>query len=437
MRTFRSLLLSVFILLTALLSLQTAIATEFPPDLRWCAIGDSITHGGSYHRYISLFYATRFPGRSFAFFNCGISGDTASGALRRFDADILRHQPNLATIMLGMNDVSRNLYEPGEASPELLQKREAALSAHFANMRKLCEKLKSTGATIMFLTPSIYDETSKSDTIAALGVNGALARCAENVRELAREFGASVVDFHGPMSEINRVHQLENPKFSIVGADRIHPGDPGHFVMAHLFLSALQIPKLVSEIHCDAAGKDSLQFTFTEEALPFPVPESCKAALQWVPFQHELNQETLQILNLPEGLYQLEIDGKRICSATASELAQGINLADHPDTPQYLQALEVAKLDEQRHDIVKQLRLLDYVEWKMGRDIGDPSEFDWAAAAQKLLDNPKITGWPRDRVKDYEKAKPQQTFLRKQLVDLVEQIGVAVIPKPHEFRVHK
>ena len=40
-----------------------------------CFVGDSITHGGTYHSIVTLYYATRFPGKTIRFYNCGISGD--------------------------------------------------------------------------------------------------------------------------------------------------------------------------------------------------------------------------------------------------------------------------------------------------------------------------------------------------------------------------
>lgn len=414
-----------------------APALQFQDGERWCAIGDSITHGGPYHRYVYLYYATRFPGRKIDFFNCGISGDTAGGALRRLEADVLRHKPSVATLMLGMNDVSRGLYEEGADAPDLQQKRAYALETHSANMRKLAERLRAAGCRLVFLTPSIYDETADLPRPNAPGVNGALGWCAEGARRLALEFDAGLVDFHATMGALNLRMQQEDPHFTLIGADRIHPGEAGHLVMAYLLLKAQEAPMFAAEIREDAAGKDNLRFTRTEGALPFPVPSGAVAALRLVPFMEELNQERLCVASLAEGTYKLAIDGETVGQFTAAELGAGINLAELHSTPQYKQALAVAALDEKRHELVKQLRVVDYVEWKMGRDIGDPSEFDSLAVAQKQLADPKITGWPRDRVKEYLGIKPRQQELRRQLEAVVEEMRRTAIPRPHEFVLHK
>ncbi|NBV87371.1 MAG: hypothetical protein EBS01_14170, partial [Verrucomicrobia bacterium] len=265
----------------------------------------------------------------------------------------------------------------------------------------------------------------------------ALAKCAENAKQLAQEYHAALVDFHGPMTELNRKEQAVNPSATLVGADRIHPGELGHFIMAYLFLKAQGAPQFVSDINVDAAGKDSVSFTQKEDALPFPVSKDCVPALKIVPFMEDLNQERLRVTNLPEGRYTLSIDSEPISTFSASELAQGINLAGFENTPQFKQALAVAKLDEKRLAVLRRLRGIDYIEWKMGREIGDPTEFDYAAGAQKIIDDPKQIGYVRDRAKEYIGLKPEQATMQKQLSELVAEIRSASQPKPHVFSISK
>ena len=57
------------------------------------------------------------------------------------------------------------------------------------------------------------------------------------------------------MEAINRRRQAEQPDFTIVGADRVHPGQTGHLVMAYLFLKAQNVTPIVSELtSTDARG---------------------------------------------------------------------------------------------------------------------------------------------------------------------------------------
>ena len=279
---------------------------------RVCFIGDSITHGGLYHSYITLFYTTRFPERKIKIFNCGISGDSASGATRRFDWDVAIHSPTVSTIMMGMNDVNRGLYGKENPDEKNLANRKSALDRHTASMRKLTEQLKAVNSKIIFINPSIYDQTSTMKKENLYGVNDALGICAQKARTLAAEFGGSIVDFHGEMGRVNAEYQKTDTVRTIVGGDRVHPGPLGHLVMAYVFLKAQGIPPYVSKIVIDsAAGKlaksrnaevsgltansDEVRFSTLEKALPFPIPSGAEGALELVPFMDELNQELLSV----------------------------------------------------------------------------------------------------------------------------------------------
>jgi len=48
------------------------------------------------------------------------------------------------------------------------------------------------------------------------------------------------------MTALNREQQKNNPTWTIVGGDRVHPGAPGHLMMAWLFLKSQNAPAAVS-----------------------------------------------------------------------------------------------------------------------------------------------------------------------------------------------
>ena len=52
---------------------------QFQTGDRWCVLGDSITHAGSYHQQIELFHLTRHPAQPLEVINCGVGGDSAPG----------------------------------------------------------------------------------------------------------------------------------------------------------------------------------------------------------------------------------------------------------------------------------------------------------------------------------------------------------------------
>jgi lysophospholipase L1-like esterase len=214
-----------------------------------CFLGDSITKGGSYQKFVELFYASRFPESAVTFRNCGVGGDRASAILAstefRLEVDVFSHRPSVVTVMLGMNDVERKLYDPRlPGGAELEEKRKAALETYLLSMRSLVKRIQSAGARVVLLSPSVYEETASMDKPPVLrGVNGALAKCSDMLKELARELNAPFVDVHGEMNAINLQEQALQPAFSITGAgqswnDRVHPGPGGHYVIARALLRA-------------------------------------------------------------------------------------------------------------------------------------------------------------------------------------------------------
>jgi len=427
---------------------------------RVCFIGDSITHGGRYHLFIHLFYATRFPDRRWEFFNAGVSGDSASGAVRRFDWDIAPHKPTVATIMLGMNDVNRNLYGTGQTDAKIETQRQQCLDEHAANMKKLAELLKQAGCRIIFITPSIYDQTGPMVMPNNLGVNDALGKCGQGARQLAMEFGGTVVDFHGPMTELNAREQAKDPAFTIVGPDRVHPRGAGHLMMAYLFLKAQQMPSLVARMAVDAKAAvaaanvanctisnvtgtlDGVAFECLEKALPFPVPADAAGVLKLIPFQADLNQELLVVVNLAPGSYEIVIDDQPVAIASAEELTTGVSLSDNPKTPMYKQALEVQKFENTRHGTLSgKLRSLAAARHFHAPKDADPNDYEAMKKAlldftEKQKDKPNYAYF-KGQTDIYVTWKPKEAELLADMDKAVDGIWQANKPKPHRFVIRK
>lgn len=425
---------------------------------RWCAVGDSITHGGMWHGYVYLFHATRFPGQRFEMANCGISGDVAGGGLSRLSWDIMPHQPTVASLMFGMNDVGRYLYEFGQDGAQVIQQRERVLNEYTLKMRKLADELKSNGVRLIFMTPTPFDQTAVLDKAyekGAVGVNDGLTKVAARVRELAAEFHAPVVDLHGPMTRLTLQRQQADPHFTLLRTDRVHPVDTGHLVMAWLFLKAEGVPGVVSDVALDGASGQvlragnakvsgvvaqggSVEFTVEEAALPFPVAEREQTALKLVPFMEDLNRETLQVSGLGAGSHKVSIDDVALGTFTAEELAAGINLATHNDTPQFRQALEAMKINDERHRVTAtKLRAIAYIDFKLGYkggtpDLGAQSRIEQAT---KLASEAKPGDWMKSQYTEYVASKPHEAELKRQVADLTDRLWQSVQPKPHRYAI--
>ena len=349
-------------------------SAETMPPLRFengdtvALIGDSITRGGLYHSFIQLFYATRYPETRLSFFNAGRSGDAAPRALKRLGWDVLERKPNTATVMLGMNDMGGGFTEGGKSDAQIEAAMREKLEAVSADYLKLLDALESANVRYTLIGPSPYDDTAQMEKPADMRRNDALALWTKRVQEIASQRKVGFVDFHTPMTALNHAEQAKEPTFTLVSADRIHPGALGHFVMAALFLKAqghspyvarvsfdVTAPSMVEVENCRVtdlvAKKGEIQFTYLAKALPFPVPNEAHTALDLVPFMSDLNQELLVIKGLPPGQHGLWFDDEAVGSFSAEQFAKGINLAGNTRTPQYRQAFAVAKANSERHNI--------------------------------------------------------------------------------------
>ena len=450
----------------------TASAAEGPAVFqdgeRVCFIGDSITHGdpntADYHELIYLYYLTRFPDRKIVIFDRGISGNSAQGAKQRFGTDIAPCQATVSTIMLGMNDVGRPLYEvrSTNCTPEVQARRDVRLKGYQQTMEALCRLVTNSGSRLVLFTPSPYDQVTKSAAPDLLNpgawrVNDGLVRFSEAVRELAGQFNAPVVDMNGgTLAVLERLHQ-KDPTRALCARDRVHPNVGGHWVMAYLFLKAQNAPAVVSAVTIDAAvGKvveqangvvsdlaastDAVRFTLAAKALPFPEEEVGPMNVSVVPFTDELNRETLQVTGLRPGAYALTIDGAAVGDYDAASLAAGVNLAGNPRTPQHRQALQVAAVNRQRDNLSCKLRGLVLIELtQLNQFKGDKADMSQVRAFfDQMLAGMEGMSWQlffKGQFDNYLKDKPEEAKIQAAIVGLEKDLYRINQPQPHRYEL--
>jgi len=470
MKTFLITLMSVMLLVSALSANDlpatnpvattqaiTSAAPQFQNGDRVCFVGDSITQTGNYLGQIMLFYATRFPDRKIEGYNCGVNGDSSGGVivLKRYEWDVLKHNPTVATIMYGMNDVGRDYYGKELTGPDMANKRKWPLVSYSNYMLKLSQILTDANCKIIYLTPSIYDQTGNQTAHNNFGVNDALGVCAHDCQGFAAKFNAGLVDFYGPMTVLNQQQQAKDPSFTLVGPDRIHPGAEGSLVMAYLFLKAQSVSATVSDMAIDAAKtgvvkqencqitelkneKGVVSFVVKENSLPFPIaPDLLKKVEPLVPLTTDLNREMLTVSNLPAGQYKLLIDGQAVQDCTADELNSGVNLAGNTTTPQYKQAAKVADLCAKRRQLEGLLRTFAGVTGAVVAAKVDPAD---EQAARKVIQDElekrrkNNVGAPHFELYLKYSATEWQK-MATDAADLWDKVYVANQPNPHTFEI--
>lgn len=202
----------------------------------WLFQGDSITDAGRRAEaapygigYASLFIEiTRalFPDRQITFINRGIGGNTTGDLKERWDDDTIRFQPDWLSILVGINDIHRWLFNPDPAvqvSPD--QYRE--------NYDWLLSRVKNeTSARLVLLEP-FYISLSSRDTNRRRVLEH-LPKYIDIARDMAEKYEAVLV----PMHDVYQ-RQLLFTDAETFCPEPVHPNRSGHVVMAMELLRAV------------------------------------------------------------------------------------------------------------------------------------------------------------------------------------------------------
>ncbi len=425
---------------------------------RVCFVGNSITHNGEFHHNIFQYFVTRYPKQKINFFNAGIKGDVTGGIIHRIDKDILIHKPTHAVIMIGMNDVQRNLYSNNVIyNADTLQRRKVALELYSKNLDSIVRIFTSKGVKVILQKPTPYDETSLIKASNGLGINNALYECSKIIQKLADQYKLPVVDYWSFLTNISTQIQKNNPSATLTVNDRVHPNSTGHMLMAYQFIKSFQCPSIVSTIEIDvnnlsnktaninceiekiSIADNKVIVTILENALPFSVDEKQQPAISLVPFMHDLNSQILKVKNLSVGKYELLIDDIIIDSFSNDKVSKGINLSQYKQTPQYKQALQVRKKLTELWDVEATLRAVAFVDYMHLKTFVKKSDID---ATKKYLDSLYATqfkgqSYYANSFEKYITYNTQVTKLLQTSISLTNEIYKIAQPTKHVFTLRK
>ena len=424
--------------------------------------GDSITHAGHYHEYISNFYRTRYPDRCIRFVNSGIGGDTAARAFSRIPEDVAEYKPTHVTFHFGMNDVNRGSYRI-DTTAKSLKERAKAQEDYRTNLCALVEGVRRVApdAKFTYLTPTPYDDSvvlTNAPTFGWAAVNQVgcsvgLSLLAGHVIAAAERDGAACVDWYSVLNGFIRRHQKDDPHFTVVRPDRVHPEELGHSVMAWEFLRRQGVSPVVSAVTVDATkghvegvenaeisdlrfAERRVEFTLCAKSLPFPVHPKALPYVAEFAIERTLNRETLTVRGLPGGEYSLKIDGEEVGRYVAKQLADGIGLGFNVKTPQYRQAQDVARQQAKLFEREVILRNHHSARWYFG-DKGPvddiPAFRTYYEAKVKSGKAPQWTGYFGRFIPGYLEYWPKYKEVRAQLWKDQEQVRKLACPVPHVY----
>lgn len=337
----------------SVLSLYADGIRPFGPGERVLFLGDSLTHGGTYHVNLQLYWDLRHPGSGIRLMNCGVGGDTVADGLGRWEWDALPARADRTFALFGGNDIGRDDYGDEMPNPVRLARRSAHIALYATNLVKLAARVRECGQDVVFMTPVPLDEYGTNYTCASIkGCNetGAAA-CSAIVRAVASRTNAGLIDLHAPLTAFLRRQPKSycfcNP------ADRVHPLDEGHLIIMSEMLKAMGEPAAFAGLDIDAKGCAELTVKYEPKGLPFPVTDAYRAADRIYPLTETVNREILNVRHLPSGRYALFADNEKVGEFTDVDFIAGVNLALLP-TPS-------AKLAREAWDVSRELRFATLV----------------------------------------------------------------------------
>jgi len=417
-------------------------------------IGDSITANGIYINYIYDYFVTRYPKERIKFYNKGVSGDSAGGALLRFETDIVTDNSNKANIMFGMNDFNQGYYNSPEPNAIMLRNQASAKNIFKNNMTSLIKELNSKNIkNITLIESSIMDETSaiSSTPVFTYGYNNVIASSKDLLTNfVSNSTTIKLVDFNSRMLVANELLHKEDASATVVSSDRIHPGNLGNWIMAYCYFKDLYFESDVAKVSIDYAnqklllnkncgisnivkGSQTISFKFLPESLPLPASKDYLIADKLCALTDDFNNEIITVNNLPEGKYKLMIDNNTIGSYSAADFSKGINIAVNPQNPDQVASMKINDLLNQKTVYELKLRRIAEAEIDLMKASVDLS--DDQAVNAKFTEWKQSGGWSQYMANLYKTLKPQQSQMKSDINNIINRIYDSNIPTEHLIQI--
>ena len=193
--------------------------------------GDSVTDAGrdrsnpadlgeGYPKFASAMIQDSYPDDDFEFVDLGISGNRTEHLVARLESDFIEIQPDIVSIMIGINDVWHHYSHAIETTDEEFEE----------NYRTVLDALKSrTNARILMIQPFLLETVDPAKQVLC----EELARKQAIIKRLADEYA----DAYLPLDEI--LHQEVDVEPAEYSRDGVHPTPDGACRIGEAYLGAI------------------------------------------------------------------------------------------------------------------------------------------------------------------------------------------------------
>jgi lysophospholipase L1-like esterase len=200
---------------------------ELKPDSTIVLIGDSITDadhnlhayqpfGNGYVNFVANYLLAKYPQMNLRIINTGIGGDTIHSLQGRWQEDCLKHDPDVLSMLIGINDVWWQY-----AESEGFAKGAHATRYELTYRRLLSQAKQKCNCQFVLAEPFMFCSDRENQMLEGLRTYIAA------VHKLAAEFDAVLVPLQSRLDA-----QLEHVPPQKWSADSVHP-----YVWAHAWIA--------------------------------------------------------------------------------------------------------------------------------------------------------------------------------------------------------
>ncbi|WP_368645161.1 SGNH/GDSL hydrolase family protein [Alkalibacterium putridalgicola] len=198
-------------------------------------IGDSITDAGrdrtdpddlgqGFPLLVSAYLQTNMPEQRLTFLNRGIGGDKLSDVKNRWEEDCLDLDPDIVTLLIGINDTWRN-----QDNNHIVTEEELAVFE--SDYRFLLKSLhQRTDARVILMEPFVLPYPKDR-----MNWRRDLDPRIQIVRKMAKEYQTELIPLDGLMN----AQGIKNGFSYYTGEDGVHPTVAGHGYIAKAWLDAV------------------------------------------------------------------------------------------------------------------------------------------------------------------------------------------------------
>ncbi len=183
--------------------------------------GDFAPYGQGYVSKVVQLVTARYPERQITWVNTGIGGHTVRELGPRWEEDVIAHQPDWLSVMVGINDVHRFLNSPAENKIDVAEYEDS--------YRKMLTAARERTSARLILMESFYLSTDPEHASIAT-----LARYLDVVHRLGEEFDALLVPVQ---QDFQRALTVRPP--ALWSEDNVHPFPEGHMFIALSWLRVM------------------------------------------------------------------------------------------------------------------------------------------------------------------------------------------------------